>query len=41
MIDGRVIDHAMAQQRPILHQAQHGVPPAAALSALVALAARF
>jgi hypothetical protein len=35
MIDGRVIDDAMAQQGPILHQAQHGIPPVTACSALV------
>src|SRR5581483_8367494 len=27
MIDGGVVDDAMAQQRPILHQAEHGVSP--------------
>jgi hypothetical protein len=26
MVRGGVINDAMAQQRPILHQAEHGVP---------------
>ena len=26
MVHGGVVDDAMAQQRPILHQAEHGVP---------------
>ncbi len=26
MVDGGMVDDAMAQQRPILHQAEHGIP---------------
>jgi len=26
VISGGMVDNAMAQQRPILHQAEHGIP---------------
>src|SRR5262245_46119849 len=35
MIDGRVVDDPMAQQRPILHQSQHCVSSQPAASRLV------
>src|SRR5215471_5508402 len=35
MIDGRVVDDPMAQQRPFLHQSQHGVSSQPAASRLV------
>src|ERR1700678_344962 len=27
MIGGRMVDHPVAQQRPVLHQSEHGLPP--------------
>jgi hypothetical protein len=34
MVESSVVDDAVAEQRPLLHQSEHGIPPVSALRAI-------